>query len=220
MSALKYIFNFIKLPVLLGRGVCVLLLAGILGFSQAQATSLWNQSGRNNRSMFADKTAYQRGDIITVVVSESAQQVQSLRLQTDKSAGINNAVGQWLFANSGFGTHNKELPATDISGNNTYTGGGEISNQQTLTGRVSVMVIDVLPNGNLVIEGTRRVSFSGETQYAVLRGLVRKYDIAASNLVESDKIADATIQFISEGKLTESQRKGWLLQINDKVNPF
>ena len=123
-------------------------------------------------------------------------------------------------AASGFGTHNGELPATNVSGDNTHEGGGEISNQQTVTGRISVIVIDTLPNGNLVVEGVRVVSYSGETQYMVLRGIVRIYDIEVDNTILSSEIADARVEFISEGSLTENQRKGWFVKINNLLNPF
>lgn len=107
-----------------------------------------------------------------------------------------------------------------MSGDNTHEGGGEISNQQTVTGRISVIVIDTLPNGNLVVEGVRVVSYSGETQYMVLRGIVRIYDIEVDNTILSSEIADARVEFISEGSLTENQRKGWFVKINNLLNPF
>ena len=80
--------------------------------------------------------------------------------------------------------------------------------------------IDLLPNGNLVIEGSRLVSFSGEKQYAILRGVVRPEDIANGNSVLSSSIADARVEFISQGAISESQRKGWWTRFYDAINPF
>jgi flagellar L-ring protein precursor FlgH len=78
----------------------------------------------------------------------------------------------------------------------------------------------VLPNKNLVIEGRRTTSFSGETQEAVLRGVVRAEDIAANNTVFSYNIADATIKYVSTGTITDNQRKGWFTRVWEKLTPF
>ena len=75
------------------------------------------------------------------------------------------------------GKHKGQLPATEIETKSSNQGGGSISNTQDLKGRISVVVIDVLPNGVLVIEGARLVTFSGESYYAVLKGMVRQEDI-------------------------------------------
>ena len=101
-----------------------------------------------------------------------------------------------------------------------FNGGGSINNLETITAQMAVRVIDVLPNGNMVIEGQLRTAFSGEKQDAVLRGTVRPDDISSSNTLLSYNIADATIQFISKGTITDIQRKGWFTKIWDKVSPF
>jgi flagellar L-ring protein precursor FlgH len=71
-----------------------------------------------------------------------------------------------------------------------------------------------------VIEGVRVVSFSGETQFVVLHGLVRPDDIAPTNTVASSNIADVRIEFISEGSLTDAQKKGWFTKIYDTLRPY
>ena len=81
-------------------------------------------------------------------------------------------------------------------------------------------VVDVLPNGNLVIEGKRDTSFGGEHQTIVLRGVVRSYDVTSSNTVLSYNVADATIQIIGRGTVTDTTNKGWFGRIWDKVSPF
>jgi len=117
-------------------------------------------------------------------------------------------------------TKKGSLPALKYSGANDFTGSGAINNQETITARLSVRVIDVLPNGNLVVEGRRQTAFSGEKQDAILRGTVRADDISANNTIFSFNIADASIQFISKGTITDNQNKGWFTRIWDKVSPF
>ena len=172
--------------------------------------------------MFADHRAGAVGDILTIVIDESSTSSSSQNSTTTKDMSIDNSVTQWLFplAASAFGSVNGALPGTQIDGSNSFNGGGSISDSKAVTARASVLVIDRLPNGNLVVEGARKVSFAGESQWVVLRGVVRKSDITAANTVLSSRVADATVEFISAGAITDAQRKGWLSKLNDLVNPF
>jgi len=189
--------------------------------------------------MFADKRAKRVGDILTVVVNENVGMTNALNLTTNKqnssqnAAGIegiaSNLVNQFVGNLPGLlGKHFKSppgvttptLPTLSVNGTNAFQGGGTITNNQTITARAAVQVIDVLPNGNLVIEGLREISFSKERQFASLHGIVRPYDIQPDNTVDSTNIAAAQIDIVSEGTLTDAQKKGWLLKLNDTVNPF
>ncbi len=107
-----------------------------------------------------------------------------------------------------------------MKGANDFAGAGKINNSEVITDKISVNVVDVLPNGNLVIEGTRQTSFSGESQQAVLRGVVRMEDLMANNTVYSYNLASASIKFIGKGTVSDSQRKGWAMRIWDKITPF
>jgi flagellar L-ring protein FlgH len=155
-----------------------------------------------------------------VVVSESASTQSSQRSTTDSGANIDAGVDQWLFAGSKFGTHNGALPAIKMGGKNDFTGGGQVSASQNVTARAAVLVTAVLPNGNLVIEGARRVTFDGETQHVVLHGIVRPGDVSSGNTVFSSSIADANVEFISEGTLTDAKKRGWLTKLYDLLRPY
>ncbi|MET0261330.1 MAG: flagellar basal body L-ring protein FlgH [Rariglobus sp.] len=187
-----------------------------------RADSLWTAPGASERGITADRKASQVGDILTVIVQESASTQSSQRTKTDSGSNISAGVEQFLFPTSasGFGTHNGALPGIKMGGSNNFTGGGEVSASQNLTARAAVLVTAVLPNGNLVIEGARRVTFDGETQHVVLHGVVRSEDIASSNIIFSSNIADARVEFISEGTLTDSKKKGWLTKLYEKLRPY
>lgn len=216
----------------------ILLVAAIATTSTAIAGSLWRDGVTDERGMFADKRAKRVGDIVTIVVQETASVSNSVRLKTDKDAkssvigAASNVLNQFL-GNIPKHSLTKEIqknlpdgvtlpspPAQVVDGNNSYNGGGDIKNSQTISTRCAVQVIDTLPNGNLVLEGVRQVSFSKERQFAAFRGIVRTYDINPDNTVLSSNVADARIEIVSEGTLTDAQKKGWLLRLNDKINPF
>lgn len=196
-----------------------LLAAVVLALTVARADSLWPAAGTATQSsMFADRKAAATGDIVTIVVSESVAAQNSQTKKSSRDSSISDAVSSFLFPNTG--AHNGALPSLSLSGKATYNGGGDVSNNQSLSSRAAVLVTDVLPNGNLVIQGVRVVTFSGETQYVVLHGMVRPDDIARDNSVQSTNIADARVEFYAEGALTDAQKRGWLTKVYEKLRPF
>jgi len=206
-------------PSGLGAAALIALLA--FGSAGADAASLWTAEA-GNRGMFADRKASRSGDILTIVVIESVAATNTQSKSSTRKSAIEDAVSQFMFSVAArkLGTHNGELPATNITGKGDYSGGGQTVNNQSLSSRAAVLVTDVMPNGNLVIEGVRVVTFSGETQYVVLHGLVRPDDIAADNTVFSSNIADARVEFVTEGALTDAQKRGWLSKLYEKLRPF
>ncbi len=191
--------------------------------SVARAGSLWPASDAGpHASMFADHKAERTGDILTIVVNETAVAQSTQSKTANRDSSINDAVTQFIYppAVSGLGTHAGQLPSLQVAGKASYSGGGAINNSNSLTATAAVVVTDVLPNGNLVIEGRRIVTFSGETQYVVLRGLVRPLDIAPDNTIASANIADARLEFSSQGQLTDAQKRGWFSKLYEWLRPF
>ncbi len=230
----RSVFTFRKTHIAL----LLALFAGTL-----HAGSLWREGVTDERGMFADKRAKRVGDIVTIIVQEKATLDTALNLKTNKEsksglAGAASNILNQVLASLPAAVFGKSLssgttsttsvnnvviptvPTLPVSGANSYNGGGEIQNSQAITARAAVQVIDVLPNGNLVVEGLRSVSYSKEHQYASIRGIIRPYDILPDNTVYSTNVANAEVKIVSDGVLTDAQRKGWLLQINDKINPF
>ena len=189
-------------------------------FGGFAADTLWKDG--HAPSMFADKKAHAVGDILTIMIQENNGTSRQNNTTTSKKASVDASISSFLYGPgaSGLLTKGGQYPAMKYSAANDFAGGGQIQNQETITARISVRVIDVLPNNNLVIEGRRQTSFSGEKQDAILRGTVRADDVAANNTLFSYNIADATIQFISKGTLSDNQNKGWFTRIWDKVSPF
>jgi flagellar L-ring protein precursor FlgH len=197
-------------------------MAALLG-TAARADSLWpSYSSGPHASMFADHKAQAVGDILTIVVNENAVAQSTQTKTSNRDSSINDSVAQFIYppALSGLGTHGGQLPSTQITGKAAYSGGGAINNSQSLTATAAVVVTDVLPNGNLVIEGRRVITFSGETQYAALHGIVRPYDIGPDDTVASANIANARLEFSSSGQLTDAEKRGWFSKLYEILRPF
>ena len=172
--------------------------------------------------MFADKRASRVGDIVTILVQENTTATTANNTTTSKQSSVNDAIASVLYSPSASSllTKGGKLPTLSFTGNSAFNGGGSINNAQQIVASVAVRVIDVLPNRNLVIEGACTSSFSGEQQTVVLRGTIRRDDIMANNTIYSYNISDATINIISKGTITDSQRKGWFHRLWDKFAPF
>jgi flagellar L-ring protein precursor FlgH len=173
--------------------------------------SLW--AGGNERSMFADKVATAIGDILTIQVNENSTLASSVKMSTSKSANIKNNFSQLLFKD---GT----TPSTDLNtSNNTHEGSGTLGNSHSITAEISVQVVDVLPNGNLVLEGVRVITYSGETYYMLTQGICRPADVSTSNTISSSQIADARIEIVAEGSLSEAEKEGWGMKLANRIGP-
>lgn len=186
----------------------------------SHAQSLWHDN--TSKSMFADKRGSGIGDILTIVVQENSTATKSDETKTERQSSLNAAITSFLYSPgaSGLLTKGGQLPAMAYTSDHKHDGTGAINNSESIVANVAVRIVDVLPNGNFVIEGKRDTSFGGEHQTIILRGVVRSDDVASDNTVLSYNVADATIQIIGKGTVTDSTNKGWFNRIMDKINPF
>ncbi len=182
--------------------------------------SLWRDEV--SKPIASDKRAVHVGDIVTILVQENSTATKDNSTKTSKQSSVDSALSTFLYspAASGLLTQGGTMPALKFSGKSDFSGGGSINNSQRIVASVAVRVVDVLPNGNMIIEGTRESAFSGEQQTIILRGTVRPDDVMSNNTVFSYNVADATIKFVSKGTITDSQRKGWFHRLWDKLSPF
>jgi len=197
-----------------------LLIALLATSGAARGDSLWKDDAPP--SMFADKRAAKPGDIITILVQESQTASKDNSTKTSKSSGVDASIASFLYgpAASGLLTKGGKYPAMKFDGKQSFDGGGSINNSEKITARIAVKVVDVLPNRQMIIEGRRETSFSGEKQEAILHGMVRSEDVMANNTVFSYDVADATIKYLSKGTISDNTRKGWFMRVWEKVTPF
>jgi flagellar L-ring protein precursor FlgH len=202
------------------KAACLALVLVALPLGRLSADSLWKDDFA--RPMAADKKARMVGDILTILIQENNGATRNNNTTTAKKASVNASIASFLYgpAASGLLTKKGGYPALNYTADTEFTGGGTINNAETITAQMAVRIVDVLPNGNMVVEGQLRTAFSGEKQDAIVRGIVRPDDIASNNTLYSYNIADATIQFNSKGTITDSQKKGWFTRVWDKLSPF
>lgn len=191
----------------------------------AAADSLWKDD--ISRNPFADKKARFVGDIINVRVQESNIAKRDSKTTSERKGSADANISSFLFgtqagtsSGSQLGKHKGSYPAMKFANTTSHEGTGKIDNSDSITTRFGARVIDVLPNGNLVIEGIRHASYAGESQTIVLRGSVRAFDIESDNSIYSYQISDMNIRYVSTGVLTAAKDKGWFMKFWDTISPF
>ena len=175
--------------------------------------SIWQSSSVN---LTEDLKARRRGDIITIVISETASASKAANTGTSRSSSVNAGVNN-LLGLQGFADLKKLL---DASYESSFKGSGSTSRQENLNATITARVVDVLANGNLMIEGRRNIKVNEEDQVIVLEGIVRSRDIAPDNTINSIFVADARISYSGRGIISDQQSPGWLMNIFNKISPF
>lgn len=187
--------------------------------SEAQAGSVWRGQ---LTSLFVDQRANHIGDIVTVKIVEVSQASEKATTDTTRdsetSAGISNFFGLETNPNGPWKT-----PNTLISGGmkkNDFSGSGETTRGGSLSATITARVMDVLPNGNLAIEGKREIYVNNEKKEILLQGIIRPRDIAYDNSIFSTQVADAKVIYTGIGVVAEKQRPGWMARLLDFAWPF
>lgn len=182
--------------------------------------SIWQSA---SGSLTDDVKARRRGDIITIVISETASASKEAKTGTSRDSSISAGMPHLLgLENTGIFKNNfSDLSKIiNASSSSKFQGAGSTSRQENLKATITARVIDVLSNGNLMIEGRRNIRVNEEDQIIVLEGTVRSRDIAPDNTVNSIFVADARISYSGRGIISDRQSPGWLMNILDKIWPF
>ncbi|WP_369751933.1 flagellar basal body L-ring protein FlgH [Anaerovibrio sp. RM50] len=169
--------------------------------STAGAVSLWSEESHN---LFTDHRASQVGDLVTIIISENASTSTSKNSSNSKNGSQNLSAGIGIF---------DFLSAASASQNDSFNAKGSATNTNTARGTITATVVDVAPNGNLIIEGTQSIWNNKNEHKITIQGIIRPDDITYRNTIPSNKVAEATVKFDGKGPLNAKQRQGIITQI-------
>ncbi|MDR2337318.1 MAG: flagellar basal body L-ring protein FlgH [Deltaproteobacteria bacterium] len=190
---------------------------------QVKNPSLWTDDG-NTYGMFRDLRAYQPMDVVTVLIRENNFGKKKADTKTDSkfsiSAGIAALFGLEKKVESVMPSDFNANSMVDATTNSKLDAKGETKREGSLTGTISAVIMEVLPNGLMRIEGSKIISMNAEEEIMVISGLVRQRDINAENSIDSSRIANMRIDFYGKGTLGEIQEPGWLYGFLKKIMPF
>jgi flagellar L-ring protein precursor FlgH len=186
-----------------------------------QPASLWRQG---SRAFFKDQRAGRVGDILTVVIAikddATLDNKTSRTRSANESAGLDNLLGYEHLINNIFSKHAIPGDLANADSASDSTGTGSTARQEEIDLRMAAVVTQILPNGNLVIQGSQQVRVNYELRDLAVKGVIRPEDITAVNEVPYDKIAEARISYGGEGTVSDLQQPRYGQQIFDILFPF
>ena len=182
--------------------------------------SLWTT---DRGSLFVDNRASRVGDIVTVIILEQASASKEATTTTGRNTSASADITSLFGLESNIADINSAIdPANLISAGykSDFQGSGTTTREEDLTATITTQVIEVLPNGNMRISGSKSVMVNHEKQLINLSGIIRQQDITPDNEIDSRYILDANIVYSGKGVIDEKQRPGWLIRLYDIVSPF
>lgn len=179
------------------------------------ATGSIYQAG-TSRTLFEDRRARYIGDTITVTITENTAASTKSNTTVAKTGSISAAAGPII------GLPGKSFQGMELSANssNSANGKGDAAANNVFTGTITVTVIEVLQNGNLLVSGEKQVAIGHGQEYIRLSGIVNPYFINSANTIASSQVADARIEYKESGAIGEAQVMGWLSRFFLSVLPF
>ncbi|MDR0746765.1 MAG: flagellar basal body L-ring protein FlgH [Helicobacteraceae bacterium] len=194
---------------------------------EEQLNTLGSLFGKGENPLFSDRKAMNVNDVVTVLIEERASSSSSGNRALNRSQESAYTPGVMTYGGSakagekiarnvnsavGFGFSNNS--------ESTFSGGGTATRSENFTTTVSARIVKVLQNGNYFIEGRREILVQDEKQIIQLSGVIRPYDIAQNNTINSAYISDAKISYKTEGVIHRNSEQGWGSQLIDAIWPF
>ena len=182
--------------------------------------SLW-QPGRPASMLFTDARALRVNDLVVIRIEEVADAKRSADTDLQRSSESSAQITAFLGLLSKLQSAGLD-PNMKVGGESktSFKGEGKTGRSEFLTATVPAMVKKVLPNGTLFVEGHRVILVNAEEQHFYISGVVRPIDIDQENSVKSSMVADAEIEFVGRGVLTDNQRQGWFSRYLGWIWPF
>jgi flagellar L-ring protein FlgH len=191
----------------------------VLWLSDAlQAGSIWAKRNKTAQSLYADDVARHIGDVLTIKIVEGSKVDNKAKLDLQKQTAQSSQFNGKL----GIGSVLPTVPGftADAQSDNSLKGKADVQDERNFTDQVTVIVMDILPNGNLVVTGTRDRDIAGDIQTIEVSGIVRPSDIAYDNTVKSQQVANFRIVTKNSGISAAYTQPGWLGKIINIIWPW
>lgn len=168
--------------------------------------------------LFGDRRAQRVGDVVTILLTENTASKKSAKTSTQKDESA-------TIANPSLFGHDVSIQGNDLSASldakRKFDGEGSSNQSNSLSGSITVTVVNVLPNGLLEVRGEKWISLNRGDEYVRIRGLLRSEDISTSNTIPSTKLANARISYGGTGEVADASAMGWLARFfNSPIWPF
>jgi len=170
----------------------------------------------NFRPLFEDRRARDIGDTLIIAINEKINASKDSSTKTNRAGSVTASVPTIV------GLPGKSLQGLSVDGksSNEFEGKGEVASNNSFTGTITVTVIEVLPNGNMLVSGEKQIGINRGTEFIRFSGVVNPATIVGGNTVASTQVADARIEYRANGPIDEAQVVGWLARFFYSFLPF
>jgi flagellar L-ring protein precursor FlgH len=179
--------------------------------------------GADGPTLFEDQRARRVNDLVTIKIVENIQADNKASTTANKQSSYDAGITSLFNVSAkGLNMHNGAAAKNQLTTANTdkFTSQGETKNENKIVATITAKVVEVQPNGNLVIDGRKEITVNYEKQIIVLQGIIRPMDIDVTNTTTSQSVADARLYIVGDGVLQEVQSPGWLGRFFQSVSPF
>lgn len=189
------------------------------------ADSLWKDSTDSSFGAAKSKT-FQPGDIVSIIVNEKSTASTDAGLTTDRRTRMEAAVDQWIkFSTADGGLSMGEAnpdsnPGVNLNARMRKDNTGKTDRSAVVYDRIAASVVEVLPNGNLMLEAKKNRTINGETETLTVSGIIRSQDVGFDNTVTSEKIDQLDLVYQGEGTVGDNEKRGFLSWLLDILWPF
>jgi flagellar L-ring protein precursor FlgH len=204
---MRKLYLYFKILLLLSVGIAFLG-KWITRAEEVSTGSLWEKA--NIKSLYTDHKAYNVGDVITVLIEEDTKAAKMSSSEREKELELNAETKGLL----------DFIPSFSGKGKTAYKGGGATARRGKIRGKITAVVTNVLPGGNLVIKGERLLLINGEEESLFLSGIVRTEDIQPDNTILSTYIADAKIEYRGKIRISDKERPNIIIRILSAIINF
>jgi len=192
------------------------------------ANSLWDDS----EGLFLDIKASRLNDLVTIRIVETSSGSGAADTDTSRESNAEYELETFFGMNNDFNLQNAfflkdfykgaNIFIPEVKGNakSEFKGKGETNRDGELIATITAKIVEVLPNGNFVLESRKELTINNEKQILIMTGMVRPVDISTGNVVLSTKIADARLYYVGDGVIQDKQSPGWLVRILDNLWGF
>ncbi len=171
-------------------------------FGQARAGSIYNPD-LGPHSMIADKTARRPGDLVTVLITESQDVANEESSNFSRQTQLDYALGSFQILPDAF----DPLPDLEAQSQDDFQGTANYQKSGSFIARITAMVVDRLPNGNMVLKGRREIRVDNEVKVIEFSGIVRPFDVQSDNTVLSQNVAEAFVSYTGDGEMTRTTNR-------------
>jgi len=201
------------------KRIFLMCMVTLICVAACRADSIWAKRSQNSKALYADDKANQIGDLLTIVINEDHKVDNTVERDLSRTSSNTLNIGEKDVSVEHIVPTVPEVNV-NLGSSKSLNGKSDYKDERSIEDQITVVVVDIHPNGNLVVIGTRSRDVNGDKQIIQVSGIVRPSDIVFGNTIKSERVANFQLVSLSEGVSESYNNPGWLGKVLDKIWPF